>query len=428
MSVSRRTLMASAAGAMALGGTAAHAQQTANPSSSIEARLIARALENAHALNFDGSNFSGPGWDLLLREASACEFTLFGEEHGLAEAPILARELFLALRPAEYDTLAIEVSAPIAEDLDRAARHGVEGLRSFYTEFPPGAAFYFWRTEAELLAAARASVPGRQVAIWGLDYEVVADRRLIARLQDKAPRGARAALQTLAAASDAAWETWRTTHNPGAFFTFSGDPDLVRAVKAAWRNPDDDATRILETLEETLEINLLFFNRTWDSNERRARLMRRNFADHLNRADADRRQPKVMVKLGENHVQRGVNWTGNFDVGSLVHEAAELRGGRAFSLLIGGGIEGRHGVLNPTNMSTADAPATMLAEMGMAAFVNAAPSDGPMVLDMRPLRRLLSTTANLREYNNPDAVKNIFAFDVIVTWPRSTAAQMLVTP
>ncbi len=426
MDLSRRTLM-SAVGAAALAGSAAaQAQQGAAPQSSIQERLLVRALENLHTLSFDGSHFSGPGWELLANESATSEFTLFGEEHGMAEAPILARELFQALRPSGYDTLAIEVSPPMAEDLDRAARSGLEGLRQFCTDHPPGAAFYFWRTEAEFLASVRASTPGRRVAFWGLDYEVVGDRRLIERLREKAPRAARPALDAIDVASRTAWETWRTTHNPGALFTFSGDPALVRATAAAWRNPDEDATRILTTLEETLEINRLFFTNAWQSNERRARFIRRNFANHLNRAAAENRQPKVMIKMGENHVQRGVNWTGNFDVGSLAYEVAEMRGGKAFSFLVGGGAEAHHGVLNPTNMTTVDAPVSMFAQLGLAFLTQAAPGATPVTIDMRPLRGLLSTTDNLRAFNNPEAVKNIFSFDAIVLWPRSSAAQMLV--
>lgn len=428
MGWSRRSIVLAVGAAGFLGTAAAQPQPPAPPQKPIEERLLERALENTLALNFDGSRFSGPGWDLLVREGATSEFTLLGEEHGLAEVPVLARELFKALRPAGYDTLAIEVSPPIADDLDRAARGGIEGLIQFCKTYPPGAAFYFWRTEAELLAAARAAVPGQRPALWGLDYEMVADRRLIARLRESAPPSAKAALDALDAASRAAWETWRTTHNPGVLFTFSGDPELVRAVRNAWPKPDRNVAQILMTLEETLEINRLFQTKTWDSNERRARLMRRNFVDHLNRAAAEGRRPKVMLKMGENHVQRGVNWTGNFDVGSLVHEAAQIRGGKAFALLVGGGADAHHGVLNPTNMTTADAPVDMLAQMGMSFLVKAAPSTTPVVIDMRPLRSLLGRTSNLQAFNNPEAVKNIFAFDVIVLWPRSTAAQLLVAP
>lgn len=391
------------------------------------ARLLARALENAHALTFDGANFSGPAWDLVLGEARGSEFTLLGEEHGTREIPLFARQLFLALRPAGYDTLSVEISPPIAEDLDRAARGGVPGIAQFVRDFPPGPAFYFWRTEAELIAAVRAAVPGQRAAIWGIDYEVTGDRRLIARLKAKAPAAARPALTILERASLDAWAAWRQAHNPGLLFTFSGDPQLVRDLRTTWPGRDRDVEAILDTLEETLEINRLYPTKGWESNERRARFNRRNLVAHLDAASAEGRRPKVMFKMGETHMMRGVTTVGDFDVGSLIHEAAALRGGKAFSIIAGGGRNGLHGVFDPTNMSVADAPAEMLdGYMGLGFLTAALAGPGPVLVDLRPLRPMVASPTRLAALNNSEAVRAIFAFDMLLIWNGSTGARMLV--
>lgn len=434
MQLNRRTLLAGAGALTA--ASAAKAQTSAPPASqppqasppSVQQRLIDRARDNIHPINFNGHSFSGPGWDLLVSQGRAAEFVLFGEEHGTHEAPILAKELFLALRPAGFDTLGIEISPPIAEDLDHAARAGVDGIAQFCREHPPGPAFYFWQSEAELIASARAAAPGRRDVLWGIDYEVTGDRRLIERLQAKAPSSARAALAVLDQASQHAWETWRTTHNPAVLFTFSGDPALVRAVRNAWPRRDADVDNILTTLEETLEINALYPSRGWESNERRARNMRANLVRHLDRAAAENRRPKALFKMGENHLQRGVNWTGNFDTGSLLHEVAALRGGKAFALLVGGGAGGHHGVLNPTNMTTADAPVDMFDELGLTFLTSTVPqTPGPVLLDLRPLRPLVSNSERLHDLNNSEAVRNIMGYDALVIWNGSTATRMLAS-
>jgi hypothetical protein len=273
----------------------------------------------------------------------------------------------------------------------------------------------------------RASAPAAQEALWGLDYEVTGDRRLIARLKAKAPARAVPALAALDAASQAAWANWRATRNPAVLFTFAGDPGLVRAVRAAWPSRDRDASLILDTLEETLEINALFPEKGWESNQRRARFNRRNLVAHLDRASAQGRRPKVLFKMGESHMMRGVNWTGNFDVGSLVPEAAELRGGKAFSFLAGGaGADARHGVLNPTDMSVADAPVDMFAQLGLQFLIDGLGAPGPAVLDLRPLWPLLGSVRRLKALNNPSAVKTLLAFDALVVLPGTTGARMLV--
>jgi hypothetical protein len=131
--------------------------------------------------------------------------------------------------------------------------------------------------------------------------------------------------------------------------------------------------------------------------------------------------------MGESHMMRGVNWTGNFDVGAMVPEAAQLRGGRAFSFLIGGGgPAARHGVLNPTDMTVADAPVDMFEQLGLKFLVDGIGAPGPMLIDLRPLWPLLSGTKRLKAFNNPDAVKTILSFDALVILPGSTGATMLV--
>ncbi len=419
--------------ALALGGAlfaarAAQAQPATEPQLDYQQRLLSRAQQNIRPLALKSGKLSGPGWDFLLSETRDCEFVMLGEEHGLAETPVLTRELFLALRPSGFDTFAIEVSAPIAEDLDEAARGGIEGIKAFVHKYPPGPAFYFWRTEAELIAAVRVAVADKRAVLWGLDYEIACDRRLIARLRAKAPASASAALDALDQASAKAWETWRTTHNPGALFMFSGDPAFVHAVRQSWPQPDADAARILNTIEETQEINRLFgAGKGWESNERRSRFNRANLLAHLNAASAEGRRPKVLFKMGESHLMRGVSWTGNFDVGSLVPEIAAVRGGKTFSVLVGGGKGSHHGVLNPTDMSVIDKPVDMFEQLGLSFLADAASQPGPVLIDLRPLRALVSSTKAQVTLNNPEAVRNIHAFDAMIVWNGSTAAQMLVT-
>jgi hypothetical protein len=396
----------------------------------IQQRLVDTAKQNLYPMAFDGSRFSGPGWDFLQKESAAAEFVLFGEEHGMAETPLLAKELFLSLRPHGFDTLAIEISPPIAQDLDMAARKGVEGIESFVRANYPGPAFYNWKTEAELIAAVRASVPLKRDVLWGLDYEVGCDRQLIKRLWNKAGRQKNAlgsSLTKLDTASQDAWKAWRETKDPSKLFTFSGDPQLVRDIRAAWKKPDADLESVLATLEETLEINKLWVeNKGYASNERRSGNIRKNFVAHLNRAAAEGRKPKAMIKMGESHVMRGLNWTAGYDVGSLVHEVATLRGGKAFALCCGGGIGSHHGITDPTVFSTQDAPVDMFEEMGLGFLANAVTQPGPMVIDARPLRARIAGPTTFAALASPEAAKVIFSFDAVVVWNGSTATRQLV--
>lgn len=222
--------------------SSASAQTSPAPAPTFEERLAAKAAESRHAVRFKDGAFSGPGWDLLVKEGHASRFFLVGEEHGVAEIPAVVRELFRALQPAGYRHLAIEISPPMATVLDGLAREGLPKVTSFFQEYPPGVAFFTLKEEAELLVAARAAVAGDAPVLWGLDYEVTADRFLLDRMRRKTPEGpARQAVEALHEKSAAAWKTVSETKNPAAFFSFSASPDVLTDLRQAWPDPDPES-------------------------------------------------------------------------------------------------------------------------------------------------------------------------------------------
>ena len=225
---------------LALVVSASWAQAPASPPAkgpTFEERLAARAAENRYAVSLGNGTFSGPGWERLVEEGKQSRFFLIGEEHGVAEIPAVVRELFRTLRPAGYRHLAIEISPPMASTLDEVARgtDGVQKLSRFFQENPPGVAFFTLKEEAELLVAARAAVQGQEPVLWGLDYEVSADRYLLDGIRRRAPEGpAKAAVEKLYQQSTAAWKTVSETKNPAAFFSFANSPDLLKELRQAW--------------------------------------------------------------------------------------------------------------------------------------------------------------------------------------------------
>src|SRR5262245_34049960 len=71
---------------------------------------------------------AGRGWEWLLHEAREARFTLIGEEHGVAETAQFSSALFNVLRGSGYGRMAVELSPPIAEDIEVAARrNGLQG-------------------------------------------------------------------------------------------------------------------------------------------------------------------------------------------------------------------------------------------------------------------------------------------------------------
>ncbi|HEX2222945.1 MAG TPA: hypothetical protein VHN15_01930, partial [Thermoanaerobaculia bacterium] len=371
---------------------------------------------------------SGPGWDLLLQEGRRSRFLLVGEEHGVAEVPALVRELFEALQPAGYRHLAIEISPAMAAVLDETARgkDGVRRLAAFFKENPPGVAFFTLQEEADLLAAARAAVQGGGPVLWGLDYEMSADRYLLDRLRKKAPQGpARDAAEALYQKSAAAWKTVSEEHNPGAFFSFANPPEIFQELRKAWPNPDSESARTIDLLEETLAINQLFGQRRgWESNERRAQLNRRNFLRHWREAESRSQEaPRVLFKFGASHMVRGRNMSEVFDLGSLASELAAAEGGQSFHILVIGGAGTQHAVFNPFKLQYEPAPVEMAADPALKPILGQALADGFTLIDLRALRPLLSAART--KTADPELMRVVHGFDALVILSGSQASRSL---
>ena len=385
-----------------------------------EQALTNAALEHRLILDFDGKTFSGPAWEQLVAEAADAQFFLVGEEHGIAENPKLVGQLFNELSGHGYSTLAIEISPTMAELLDAAlADGGLDGLRELFAQPGGEPAFFGMQEEAEMLVSVRASMPADQQVLWGTDYEVAGDRQLISLLQkaDK-PAAAVAALATVAEASAQSWAQYDETGSPEFIFSFAGDPQLVRAVRDAWPNPDSRSAVILNTLEKTLSVNRLWMQgNAWESNNARAHLQRENFLRYW-RAERERGEaPKVVAKYGASHIVRGLSPTAVFDLGTLLPEIAELEGGSSLSLMVMPGAESMIAGLNPTNWSYEPRPAGGGYIKGIKPLMDAAFDDKYTLIDLRALRPVAGMT---RGELGDEVFRVVHGFDMLLILSGST--------
>lgn len=413
----KRNLSTFLTGCLLLAGWA-HAEEPPT----LAAQLQAAASEQRMLLDYADGRFSGAAWDFLLAEGRQAQFFAIGEEHGIAENPKLAAALFAELVEHGYSKLAIEISPPMASALDQAlADGGLPGLQALYAQ--PGAepAFYGMREEAEFLAAARAAAPAGPF-LWGADYEVGADRHLLRRLVElPKPEAAEQALQALVDASNASWAKYAETGGPQYIFSFAGDPELVRSLRAAWPTPGAEADWILDTLEETLVINQLWVSgQAWRSNERRGAFLRDNFLRHWRQARQAGPAPRVMLKFGASHVVRGRNMTDTYDIGALLPELAALEGRGSFSVLVLPGIESQIARFNPVEWSYQPAPAKDGYAADLEPLTSAAMADAFTLIDLRPLRPIVGMRAPSEALR-----RTVLGFDALLVMSGSTASANL---
>ena len=407
--------------ALGLTGVQAQADETQRP---LTERVAEAAAAHRQLLEFSGEGFSGPAWETLVAEGKAAQFFLLGEEHGIAENPRLAGELFEALAPTGYSRFMIEVSPPMARALDAAARNGVDGLRNLYATPGSEPAFFGMAEEAAMLARVRAAVNDPAPVLWGADYEVGGDRLLIATLgKQPKPQAAEEALAALKAASDASWAQYEETRNPQFIFSFSGDPALVASLREAWPGHDAEISSILDTLEQTFAINRLWINgEGFASNERRSDFLRRNFIAQWNAEKAAGRVPKIFAKFGASHLVRGRNNSEVYDLGTLIPEVAALEGKRAFHLLVLPGVGASTAVFNPSTWSYDPAPPKDGYMQGLEPLLVAADSETFTLIDLRPLRPLLG---RWREDTHPELMRVVHGFDALLVMSGSTPSTNL---
>lgn len=312
---------------------AAAAQQPAADSA-----LLAALRQNRHTLSAGSDGrLQGPGARVLLDAGRASQFFLIGEEHGIAQVPQLAAGLFRGLAPAGYRHLAVETGEAAAAAMNRAAVRGDTALATFMRGSWPGVPFYALREESRLLADAVRAAGGRTDVVWGLDYDILADRYALRRLRDIAPGpAARAAADRALAAADSMLRASVRTQNLAGIMMFAAPDTAFAPLRRAYAPaPGSEADRILEELEATLRINAFQISERYhEANVARGAVMKTRFMRRYREAvAAGDPLPRVMFKFGANHAMRGHSFVNFYDLGNAVHELAEMNGGRAFGLM-----------------------------------------------------------------------------------------------
>ncbi|MCB1583618.1 MAG: hypothetical protein KDI92_11180 [Xanthomonadales bacterium] len=387
---------------------------------SLNDRLAEAAKTHSYTISFENGKFSGSGWDFLINAGMRSQFFLLGEEHGIAENPKLASALFKALVSSGYKFFAVETSPQMAEAMEKAAKSGIDGLKQLFKDGQSKVAFFGMREEAQMIVDIAQTLTGAKGYLWGLDYEVLADRHLISTLESKNKNKlAKLKLKELRKASNESWSKYHESKNPGYIFSFSGDPELIRSLRKTWKNADDEAQGIMNTLEKTLNINQLYIQgKAWDSNKLRADLIKQNFINYWNFKE---KNTKVFFKMGASHLIRGRSHTEVYDIGNLIPELAILNGNKSFNVMILQGNGSSTAVFDPTELKYIKGPPKDKYSDGLKVLTEQVSQGSFTLIDLRPLRAIMS-------WNNTENVKLnqvIHGYDALLVMTDSTASSDL---
>jgi erythromycin esterase-like protein len=395
-------------------GAPVHAQDTA---------LTRLLIEHRHPVSIANGRLEGGGGRFLVDHGKKSRFVLIGEEHGVAQLPGFVQALVSELRPAGFNTFAIEVSPLQGLRLDSLARsprmrEGLDTLlASWFTTIP----FYTLAEERALLTATM-SREGAQppMRIWGLDYDVSADRLFLRELERLVPSAGRSAVARARALADSGFASVVAQGNPTRLFAWSASDSVFEALRAALGSrPSPRARAIVEVFERTARINRLFLSgRGYESNLLRSAYLRENFLTAFRAAEERGTAPRVVFKFGGSHMMRGVNYTHTLDIGTAAVVVAEGRGERAFNLLILGGSKAKTARMNILKLQY-EPTGNAEVDLDNVAWLRPALTDsGWVVFDMHAVR-----LAYLRRRSTPlTPVQDRFlhAYDAIVVLTGST--------
>lgn len=364
----------------------------ANGPSPAQDTTLARLLAaNRYPIRLDSGRLAGAGGRLLVDEGRASRFFLVGEEHGIAQTPRVVQALLEELRPAGYNTFALEISPLVGERLDALARgpRAPQGLTAMLGSWYSTVPFYSVAEEHQLLEAAMTRQgPLAPMRIWGLDYDISTDRMFLAELERLAPAQGKAAVRNAIALADSGFMAAVREKNPTRLFDWSAPDSVFDDLRGGFgHRPPPRARAIIDVLARSARINRLFLSGDpYGSNLMRSAFLRENLAKALRAAEGAGPAPRVIFKFGGNHMMRGFTATRTLDLGTAATVLAEASGERAFTVLILGGSGGRAARMNIQSLQYEPTGSSEVDGATLAWIRPAVPDTGWVLFDLRAIR------------------------------------------
>jgi hypothetical protein len=389
----------------------------------------------AQALSFSISKdrLDGPGAAALRKIADENQFIMLGEDHGIREVPELAAALWQTARPAGFSHIAVEIGPLTGRRLETMLRspdgqRAIDDFLGKHTAFT--LPFFFWKEESQMLESVVKSANARRDVVWGIDQEfILSPTYLLERLAHVAPTAAaRSIAADFARASARGDSMMIASGNPGAvWMVTTSDTDIARLKKAFNPSAGSETDAIIRELSVSRDIYASFNRGTnYESNQQRANLMKSHFMDFYRAAQSrGERSPKVMVKLGANHVFRGPSITGSYEMGTFLPELAASNGTSSYGILVVI-VRGTWNAFRPFGSTEADKtqkydPLTTAEYkvFDLASVLSATDGSRWSFIDLRPVR---ARTLNRGVKLDPRARRLLDTFDGVIVVPEGHAS------
>jgi len=378
----------------------------------------------SYALTVRDGALGGPGADVIRHELPGSQFILYGEDHGFADSAIVLRAIANEARPIGFKYHVVEVG-PLSVRMvaDVLQRERIDGLHKLVHEVPLGIPFLSLKDDA-LLASDFLGKDGKGMPyLWGVDQEFIGSppfhlKRLVALAPDEAARSAARELL------DAEQKAAATAAQQDFLLVRYKDADFDGL--AAKFKGNDEAEHIIAELKESAAVYQLWMGgHNYENNARRARLLAKNFlAAYRSAADP---APKIVFKMGIEHLTLGTTSINTIDLGTLATEIARLQDKKALRIeFLPTGGRNLSFQPKPGNPATEEVyKGEEAAEFFPAIGIDSAtlPKDGWTLIPLEPIRQALDTKGI--ESLKPLSRAILIGYDYIVTTPDAKPAVSL---
>jgi hypothetical protein len=265
-----------------------------------DSQILSVLTNNQYDIEAEGRKF-------LLTEANKNDFFLLGELHGDREIPALLESLWPEMWKLGYRHIAAELSPWAARELEFAPAGKGPEVQGLWTKREA--------TDVHAFADSTTSV------IWGCDMEEEQPELIIrelARLNPIDPN-----LSRMAELTKDGYDRRMAPRLLELAEGSKGDKD---------ERPNDVSLR--ENLLATLEIERDRLNpeTKMAAQERRERLMKTQFLEHLAHSSGSGTTSKVLLRFGRNHLHRSYDARGISTLGNFIAEFAISQGKKTFNV------------------------------------------------------------------------------------------------
>src|SRR5262245_43806513 len=219
-----------------------------------------------------------------------------------------------------------EAASFVCSSLGKSGR--LERMAALIHQYPDSVAFLNIRQENDLVQHCAQAAHNAKFKVWGLDQPFIGSAGwLLDQILATHPGpDATALLKRFKQEEQKAAAQAQETGDPSkAFLLTAPDSELSHAAEVLQRDAPPSANTLLHELMESREIyrkNLS--GDAVESNEQRARLLKRNLRAHLEAGGNGR--GKILVKFGNSHLYKGFNEIEQRDLGNYIAETADSEG------------------------------------------------------------------------------------------------------